>query len=458
MPEIWDYLARARRQKALCASDVEAIKESCRQNHNHRHVIECVECYGKVLERMHGRYTSSPDAECFSGQATFPKDVADLFAQARERRFALREIEERATKGRQARIIQTVKSSQVIRHLLRDSGQVHLLHKVDSGNVVLSTVLGEIRNSLGHVPAPSEDVDHCLVQLTGAEALPAAETLQVIHKIFFSDYKDSSAMGSQEELERLRKGSSLDVVMERRLERSLTNKTNKDLKEKHRRRLDELRRAQSAHEAAKSRKTKDRQAAAPPLPPAPSLEVPACAACHAAVDTKSFLSCPLCQIRAGLENRWQPTVYCSNACYHDTFVSSHSIPFPSSSQLNLRPSANHDSNLQDSHLNDAHVCASGDDCTQLRIEDGAMDCDGSPVLCTHCLAQLKILTPYCSKQCAEMDLQHHRQSIHHRHGEKANGGLDHGNGPIGSERHVTDLHVALEALEKESSVAIKPLE
>ncbi|KAL8285328.1 hypothetical protein RB597_002422 [Gaeumannomyces tritici] len=431
MPEIWDYLARARRQKALCAGDVEAIKENCRRNHNHRHVIECVECYGKVLERMHSRYASSPDAECFSGQATFPKDVSDLFAQARERRFALREIEERAIKGRQARIVQTVKSSQVIRHLLRDSGQVHLLHKMDSGNVVLSTVLGEIRNSLGHVPAPSEDVDRCLVQLTGAEALPAVETLQVIQKIFFSDYKDSSAMGCQEELERLRKGSSLDVVMERRLERSLTNKANKDLREKHRRRLDELRRAQSAHEAAKSRKTKDRQAAAPPPPPAPSLAVPACAACHTTVDIKSFFSCPLCQIRAGLDNRWQPMVYCSTACYHDAF---------------------------DSHLDDAHVCASGDDCTQLRVEDGAMDCSGLPMLCTHCLEQLKTLTSYCSKQCAEMDLQRHRQSVHHRHGEKANGGLDHSNGPIGSEHHVTDIHVALAALEKESSVTIKRLD
>ncbi|KLU92059.1 hypothetical protein MAPG_11006 [Magnaporthiopsis poae ATCC 64411] len=428
MPEIWDYLGRAKRQKALCASDVEAIKESCRQNHNHRHVIECVECYGKVLERMHDRYIASPDAECFLVQATFPKEMGDLFAQARERRSALREIEERAAKGRQARIVQIVKGSQVIRHLLKDSGQVHLLPKMDSGNIALSTVLGEIRNSLGHVPAPSEDVDHCLVQLTGAEALPAEETLQVIHKIFFSDYKDSSAKGCQEELERLRNGSSLDVVMEHRLERSLASK---DLKEKHRRRLDELRRAQSAHEVAKSRKTKDRKTVAPPQTPAPSLEVPPCTACHGAVDSKSFFSCPLCQIRAGLDDRWHPAVFCSSACYHEIF---------------------------DSHLNDTHFCTAADDCAQLRVEDGAMDCDGSPVLCTHCLEQLKTLTPYCSKQCAEMDMQHHRQSVHQRQGEKINSGLDHSNGQVGSEGHVTDLHVALAALEKETSVTIKPLE
>lgn len=347
MPEIWDYLARAKRQKALCASDVEAIKESCRQNHNHRHVIECVECYGKVLERMHDRYIASPDAECFLVQATFPKEMGDLFAQARERRSALREIEERATKGRQARIVQIVKGSQVIRHLLRDSGQVHLLPKMDSGNVALSTVLGEIRNSLGHVPAPSEDVDHCLVQLTGAEALPAEETLQVMHKIFFSDYKDSSAKGSQEELERLRNGSSLDVVMEHRLERSLANKASKDLKEKHRRRLDELRRAQSAHEAAKSRKTKDRKATAPPQTPAPSLEVPPCTTCHGAVDSKSFFSCPLCQIRAGLDDRWHPAVYCSGACYHEAFVSSPSFLPTSHTHLYIRASADRELRAQE---------------------------------------------------------------------------------------------------------------
>lgn len=69
--------------------------------------------------------------------------------------------------------------------------------------------------------------------------------------------------------------------------------------------------------------------------------------------------------------------------------------------------------LQDLHVDEAHACASGDNCVQLVDDEVDMDADDTSIsLCSECVNTHKLPTVFCSPKCADASFQRHREEVH----------------------------------------------
>lgn len=323
MGEAWDDLDTFRRLRAECADGVREIITACARDHpQHKHVIECRECYQKVIDRMRSRYSDLKAAEKWFSVTAEPtlKELDELFAAAREYKADLADIDRHAEKERKRSYTHQVKVSPSIRKSLEELlDSKELFAGIGVKDATFEQTVAELREALRgpgvlNGEAGAEGAEKALQRLM--EAKTSEERLQAYKQTFFLEKPGEVASGkTQIYLDRLQEGATMDDIVNKISVDRRSSIGAMDRKEMHKKRIEDLRRARAAHELQKSRKANDRKNNYEQFStPEELYDQPPCRACGKKVDTGEFVACPLCQILwdAGIQNK--PTVWCSLEC------------------------------------------------------------------------------------------------------------------------------------------------
>lgn len=324
MGEAWDDLDTFRKLRAECADSVKELIIACARDHpQHKHVIECRECYEKVIDRMRSRYTDSKAAEKWFSATAEPtlKELDGLFATAKEYKTDLAEIDRRAEEERKRSYSHQVKTSPSIRKSLEELlDSKELFAGIGVKDATFDEVVAEVREALRgsgvlNGEAGTEGAEKALQRLM--EAKTSEERLQAYKQTFFMDKPDEAVSGkTQMYLDRLQEGATMDDIVNKIAVDRRSSIGAMDRKEMHKKRIEDLRRARAAHELQKSRKASGRKDSNQrPQPPDEMYDQPPCSACGRELDVQDYVACPLCQILVDSGVRNKPTVFCSTACF-----------------------------------------------------------------------------------------------------------------------------------------------
>lgn len=322
MTEAWEDLAAFRAQRSRCAADVAFLTSDCARDHpQHKHVLECRECYQKVIDRMRSRYLDPKEGvarEWFSGRDTLLKELDELFAAAREYKVPLDEVDARLEEGRKWWYEQRVRASISIRKTLEELlDRKDVFAKVGANGVPFEQVVADVRQALDSPIVSSrenggEDTERTLRRLM--ESQTPEERTQLYRETFFQGRPDEpGSPKTQMYLGRLQDGATMDEIINKISADRRSSIGALDQKEKHRQRVEELRRAKNAHELQKTKKARQ-DSNTRPQPPDELYDQPPCHACGRELDLQAYTACPLCQVLVDNGVLTKPTVFCSAAC------------------------------------------------------------------------------------------------------------------------------------------------
>lgn len=327
MTEAWDDLANFRDQRSACVADVAFITSDCARDHpQHKHVLECRECYEKVIDRMRSRYLDPKEGvarEWFTGQDAFLRDLDELFAAVRQYKATLEEVDAQLEEGRKAWYAQRVRASPSICKAMEELvDKREVLAKVGAKDIPFEETVVEIRKALeGSVVKNKEhgaqDVQETLRRLMAAHT--PEEKTQVYRETFFQSTPDEPVSAkTQMYLGRLQDGATMDEIIDKISVDRRSSIGAMDKQKALRIKADELRRAKSAHELLKTKKARQ-DSITRPQPPEKMYNQPPCHACGRQVDPQEYSACPLCQVLEdkGVLDKDVPikaTVFCSAAC------------------------------------------------------------------------------------------------------------------------------------------------
>lgn len=387
MGEAWDDLAAFRARRGECAGEVAKIKARCSQDHpQHKHVLECRECYPQIITCMRNWFLDTKNQEWFSGREVFLGELKALFAAALDHAVGLEDIDARIDTERRKWYQEQIKSSPSIRKSLEElTDHKDVLAKVGNGTP-FDDLLESMQAALDGASS-REDAKKSLDRLLVAKS--SEEKYQLYKETFFHVSSDEHiSEKTQLYADRLQTGATMDEIVNKI---SLDRRSSigaSDQKERNRKRIDELRRARAAHELQKSKKASGRKDTQKPQPPSEVYEQPPCSVCRRDVDTRGFYPCNACVVMVDAGIRSRATVYCSTAC--------------------------RDSDRgEEFHVEESHACASGNYCTQITDEDVDMDMESKRLLlCRECTHLHKIESIFCSLRCADNNFRRHREEIH----------------------------------------------
>lgn len=313
MGEAWDDLAAFRARRGECAGEVAKIKARCAQDHSqHKHVLECRECYPRTINCMRSWFLDTKNQEWFSGREVFLGELKALFAAALDHAVGLEEIDARIDTERRKWYQEQIKASPSIRKSLEElTDHKDVLAKVGTG-APFEDLLESMQAALDGASS-REDAKKSLDRLIVARS--PEEKYQLYKETFFHVSPDEHiSEKTQLYADRLQTGATMDEIVNKI---SLDRRSSigaSDQKERNRKRIDELRRARAAHELQKSKKASGRKDTQKPQPPSEVYDQPPCSACRRDVDTRSFYPCHACVVMLDAGIRSRTTVYCSPAC------------------------------------------------------------------------------------------------------------------------------------------------
>ncbi|KAM0247884.1 hypothetical protein ACHAQJ_009677 [Trichoderma viride] len=393
-PEHWTELIAARRQRRLCSEHIEAYKPSCASECGQRHVSECVTCYVRVLERMRQRYSGSQDREWFTYRKAFHQELEGLFADAKERKISVKQIEARIESEKEA----------WYRWILRkhpeflvscDDPFVHdeLRSMLDDPDRSRDEVVGMIWRGIGKPPDWTERVEAFVSKVAAAEGDSVALKKLYINEFFMNHETGEPVEDSKPYLDEFssNENMSIEEIIGKMAKDAQESKNMRPQREFFQARLDDLRRARMADELNKKQQAKSQTQAAQELIAGDELyDLPPCSTCGKAVDTHDVFSCTVCQAITQMGGSQGLTVYCSEECYNTG---------------------------HGKHVDEVHRCDGGDGCVQKRSngkeEDVVMDDEAGldVFVCKQCV-NLGRLTLFCSERCASENIARHRQTEH----------------------------------------------
>ena len=316
--DAWDYLAAYQALRAHGADEVTTIKSACAQNHpQHKHVMQCRECYPRIINHVRSSYLDSKDGQWFSGREAFLKDLDRLFAAALHYDAGLEDVDARVEAEKRDWYFEQARASPSISKALEELlDRKDLAARFDSKDVAFENLVGDTRAAL-HGGADAQTAQEALGRLTAIKT--PEERLQVYKELFFQGQSgEPISEKTQLYFEKLQAGATIREVVNRVSSDAAANLSVPDQKEKHQKRIEELQRAKAAYELQKSKKATKK-----PQPPEKTYEVPPCNVCQKEVDKEDFIGCPYCTILLDAGIRPKTTVWCSQACSeHDQgFVS-----------------------------------------------------------------------------------------------------------------------------------------
>lgn len=403
LPEHWSELNAARSQRSLCAADVEKLKSSCVQDCGKKHVAECNDCYGKVLERMRKRYLESQEREWFSQRRAFLQELDDLFTDAKDHKGSLQAIEAHINSEKEAWYRWVIRRHpdflEVAEHNAPLEEMKEMLGDPDRSREELVAMMWQ---GVGKPENWSEKLDTFVKKWSELKDKPD-ELKQLYITEFFKRGSDGAVLdNAQSYLDEYLASDSLTLeqIVGRIVDDNYRSKSSQGQRDAHTSRLDELRRAKTAFEQKrKESKALLRQTQAK----SELYDLPPCTVCRRTVSIDDVFSCSLCQTIVQMGGGGKLTVYCSEDCYHKGQVSGTKLAPSMASVLNI---------LQEDHIVKQHDCSAGEQCVQLTDEDAEMTDDTTQaVLCKQCIGDRRA-TVYCSQRCASERLAAHMREAH----------------------------------------------
>lgn len=417
MVEAWDDLATFRAQRAQCADEVSQLTAACARDHpQHKHVLECRECYSKIVDHLRSRYLDPKTEAAWPGwypqgdgpllneDGSQPKWLArrqallkrleESLEAAREYKVGLDEVDARFDQEKQSWYEDRVRQSICIKKSLEELlNRRDLFGELDAKEAGFEETVSSVREALGSSSAMNgyavaEDIERALERLMKIRSLE--DRIQTYKEVFFLGKPDEEiSWRTQTYIGLLQRGGDMNEII-----KTIANDRRSSLgaaqqKEMHRIKIEEFRRARAAFVLEQSKKATGRKDSNPkPQPPDEMYDQPPCHVCGGDVSLQDYVACSLCQVLVDSGVRTKPTVFCSAACF----------------------SGPHG---QEAHVEAAHECAGGDHCAHIVDEDVDMETDRSgPFLCRECTSDLRLETVYCSVRCADMNFCRHREGIH----------------------------------------------
>ena len=314
-------------------------------------IIDCPECYGKIIDLVQARYVTKPakdeGSEWFTGRTDFLKQLKVMFNVARARRLDPRKIDERIQDERSLWYLENVRAS-LLRGMEGDpDGKQAILDKLDDDQVppvlkaeIVGNMAGDIlsKGIASETPANRARMEGVADRLVGAK--DEDERIEVLKDAFFGDSRNDAdekvvvSEPHQRFFDMLKNGETMQQVVDRVIEARTQADKLRTQAENARKRLDDLHRAKAAYYKKKARNQK---LAAEQKISDEMYNLPGCAECGGLVSFTNHKSCPVCAILAdkGIAGS-QRTVWCSTDCFAKgdvSFLSSiHPLHFEATSR------------------------------------------------------------------------------------------------------------------------------
>ncbi|TGJ79007.1 hypothetical protein E0Z10_g9750 [Xylaria hypoxylon] len=390
MLDPWDELEtlqKGRRDSLVCARDLANIRDSCVREHGKSHVVECPECWTRLINRLRDRYLNSAIKEWFSGRRAFLQELDDLFAKARRHEVDFKTIEDRIANERKEWFRDRVCNLGL--HLAaRSPAEAQAIQqKTNDRDIPISQLVLELRECLGVDAKLHREVSTTFLNKVKTTQSPTARAHAYIEALFQPERDLASAAKSRKYIDMITDGKPVaemisTMVRDRQSPRDL------DQKQTLQKKLKEIERAKAAHELNKNKRDQMRQEKARAAMSSNAADtMPACSVCTKTVDAQKFLACPLCQVLADNYKLLDgPTLFCSETCHEKGY---------------------------DSHVETSHECSSGLDCFILTDPDSEMEVDEPLVVfCQECVEEFGQQSVFCSSRCLEANFQRHWERVH----------------------------------------------
>lgn len=346
MAEVWEGLVACRALRAQCANEVSQLTASCARNHpQHRHVLECRECYGKVLDCLRSRYldpkgdghepTWFPPEEAkearearellgdeeISARDALRMHLEDLFADAHEYRADLDDLDARLGLEKHRWYEKRVSTAPSIKQSLEDlAARGEIFERIAAKEVGFDEIVADIRNALGtsnmHMAAGeagAEGTEGALERLAKARA--PEEKIQAYKEAFLFSSPGQDTPGKiQAYLDQLESGKPLGEIVNSITADIRSSKELQNQKKKHQQQLNDNLRARKQLEIEKAKKAGRKDSNPRPQPPDEMYDQPPCYACGRQLYLQDYVVCPLCQVLVDKGVRNKPTVFCSTDC------------------------------------------------------------------------------------------------------------------------------------------------
>ncbi|KAM7205621.1 hypothetical protein V8F33_000947 [Rhypophila sp. PSN 637] len=403
MPELLIQSSKTVSRDKKLAAEVSQIRQNCKTDHSEKTLVECPDCYAKVLEAFRIRYLESPDDEWFKSRGGHMLQELDkMIAKAKEYQLSPADIDEQM-KEEQAKWYVEQARAMVLTLMVDDlvdnlAGRDAVLEELYEPPYDLTTIQQKTA-ALVFKNKYMRNVDVASISDRLASASDRGSQLKVLKEAFFTPPPGSDLPKApyDEYYKQLKyKKLSMDQVMERVMEDRQSAIGKHTQAEKLKGRLADLKRARAAHELEKKKKAKTLANSVKNSVPDELYNLPPCAAaCGQTPSTEEFPCCIVCDILVTNGVQEQRTVYCSSECREKAY---------------------------DDHVEATHACSAGDNCIQLQEqdEDAITEDDSFPEgmssstahFCSECLTSLKQPTLWCSAECAAHDFQQHRENVH----------------------------------------------
>ncbi|KAK3363637.1 hypothetical protein B0T25DRAFT_50378 [Lasiosphaeria hispida] len=400
MKEILLQSALAESKAAQLADEATQIRQRCAADHGSKTaLLECPECYEKLLEAMRSRYLNSPDDEWFSKRRAFLQELDTMLADAKEYQLDPRAIDDRIQEERARWYVENVDAS-LLRFMAEDPARRDAVkEKLEDVPAQTAGLAEEIAKILSESPLMAREAGLNEVPARLSAARGTAERIEVLREAFLSPTKcntqgvDQAALtpeDAQKYVQLLQDGSSMETVIERVLEERAASVASREQIGKLQDRLQVLLRGRTGYELQKSRKEQERARLAElEVMPDELYELEPCLMCSKVPDTRDFFCCPICAILVGYKVQdTKPVVYCCTE---------------------------HDSHRDQLRHATAHACASEAECIRPSSASPSPthpDDSATLAFCRECLTSLRLPTLWCSPACADANFQRHREDVH----------------------------------------------
>ncbi|KAI0476115.1 hypothetical protein GGR56DRAFT_641267 [Xylariaceae sp. FL0804] len=387
MLEPWDEVLTLQRERQRCAEDVKTIKASCAREHGKKHVMECAECWARLINRMRDRYLNSASKEWFSGRRAFLQDLDVMFSRAHQRGVTFKAIEQRIFEEKKEWYRDRIRNLGLHSAVGSPAEARALQQRLNDRSITTDQLASELRDTFSDGAVQNEEALNGFVERLKLARSPKARADAYIDIFFQPNHDPVGAAKCQKYIDMVANGIPIADALNAMLRDRQTAKGDHEQRQKLINKLEELKRAKAAHELGRVKKDQQREErarAAALSDDAP--EMPLCSVCSRE-KPRNALVCPLCQVLAEhYKARDQATIYCSPECQEKDY---------------------------DSHCEAMHMCPSGKECLMLKDEDEPMDSvDSTLVCCKECVEVLKMPSIFCSPSCFDTNFQAHRDGVH----------------------------------------------
>lgn len=326
MLDPWDELEtlqKGRRDLSMCTQDLQNIRSPCIQEHGKNHVVECAECWTRLVNRMRDRYLNSAIKEWFSGRRAFLQELDDLFAKAQQHEVDFKTIEQRIADEKKEWLRDKVRNLGLHSATRSPAEARTLQQKLNDRDIPADQLVHELRECLGVDAERYDEVFNTFLKQVKAAQPPTARVHAYIEALFQPGLDPAGAAKSQKYIDMITTGKPIAEVINAMVRDRQSAKGDLEQKQALQKKLEELRRARAAHELDKNKRDQMRQQKARAAMRNVEDNLPPCSVCNKTVNARKFLACPVCQLLAdNYKILDEPTLFCSETCHEEGYVSS----------------------------------------------------------------------------------------------------------------------------------------